>query len=124
MINRPTTSEDGFTILEAIVAMTILALVLGIASQSVILARSSVDAARTRVELTKNVQELITRLEMAQAPATEASAKEAERYGLSVTVSSVGIADGTVNAIMISDTGGNSGASFLTFLPQSPSVSQ
>ena len=43
-----TSSEEGFSILEMIVAMTILALVLGIASQSIVLASRSIAAAKQK----------------------------------------------------------------------------
>ncbi|RVD12254.1 type II secretion system protein, partial [Mesorhizobium sp. M4B.F.Ca.ET.017.02.2.1] len=52
-------SEDGFSILEMIVAMTILALVLGIASQTIVLAGRSIVKAREEMEAARKVRAIM-----------------------------------------------------------------
>ncbi|UVK46534.1 prepilin-type N-terminal cleavage/methylation domain-containing protein [Mesorhizobium sp. AR07] len=102
--------EDGFSILEMIVAMTILALVLGIASQSIVLASRSITAAKRQVEAARTVRAMLTDYE-AQVQSTTQS-------GWTLKTRTIGVAKAKVTAVIIEKAGGAfPGGPFLTFVP-------
>ena len=103
-------SEDGFSILEMIVAMTILARVLGIASQSIVLASRSITAAKRQVEAARTVRVMLADYE-AQVQPTAPS-------GWTLKTRTIGVSKAKVTAVIIQKTGGAfPGGPFLTFVP-------
>lgn len=56
-------NQDGFTVLEMIVALTILALVLGLASQTIVMASRSVSAGNTRYQDASEIHALLAQLD-------------------------------------------------------------
>lgn len=102
--------EDGFSILEMIVAMTILALVLGIASQSIVLASRSIAAAKRQVEAARTVRVMLADYE-ARVQATAPS-------GWTLKTRTIEMSKAKVTAVLIEKTGGAfPGGPFLTFVP-------
>ncbi|TSE10964.1 prepilin-type N-terminal cleavage/methylation domain-containing protein [Mesorhizobium intechi] len=103
-------SEDGFSILEMIVAMTILALVLGIASQSIVLASRSIAAAKRQVEAARTVRMMLADY--------EARAQTAAQPGWTLKTRTIDVAKAKVTAVLIEKPGGAfPGGPFLTFVP-------
>lgn len=102
--------EDGFSILEMIVAMTILALVLGIASQSIVLASRSIAAARRQVEAARTVRVMLADY--------EARARTTAQSDWTLKTRTIEVAKAKVTAVIIEKTGGAfPGGPFLTFVP-------
>lgn len=121
MISRtePASGEDGFSILEMIVAMTILALVLGIASQSIVMASRSIAAAKAQVEAIRAVRTMLADYDAS----TEPSAVRPERLtqpGWSLKARKIEVSRAKIAAIVIERTGAAGtarGGPFLTFVP-------
>ncbi|MER9585453.1 prepilin-type N-terminal cleavage/methylation domain-containing protein [Mesorhizobium sp. M0276] len=104
------TSEDGFSILEMIVAMTILALVLGIASQSIVLASRSIAAAKRQVEAARTVRVMLADY--------EARTQTTAPNGWTLKTHTIEMSKAKVTAVLIEKTGGAfPGKPFLTFVP-------
>ena len=103
-------SEDGFSILEMIVAMTILALVLGIASQSIVLASRSIASAKRQVEAARTVRLMLADYEAQVQPVTQP--------GWVLKTRRIEMSKAKVTAVVIEKTGGAfPGGPFLTFVP-------
>ncbi|MER9934325.1 prepilin-type N-terminal cleavage/methylation domain-containing protein [Mesorhizobium sp. M0088] len=103
-------AEDGFSILEMIVAMTILALVLGIASQSIVLASRSITAAKRQVEAARTVRVMLTDY--------EARVQTTAPFGWTLKTRTIEMSKAKVTAVLIEKTGGAfPGGPFLTFVP-------
>jgi general secretion pathway protein I len=103
-------SEDGFSILEMIVAMTILALVLGLASQSIVLASRSIAAAKRQVEAARTVRMMLADF--------EARTQTVAQPGWALKTRTIDLAKAKVTAVLIENTGGAfPGGPFLTFVP-------
>ena len=104
--------EDGFSILEMIVAMTILALVLGIASQSIVLASRSINAAKRQVEAARTVRVMLADYEARPMAQTTAPS------GWTLKTRTIEMSKAKVTAVLIERTGGAfQGQPFLTFVP-------
>jgi general secretion pathway protein I len=102
--------EDGFSILEMIVAMTILALVLGIASQSIVLASRSITAAKRQAEAARTVRVMLTDY--------EARVQTAAPSGWTLKTRTIEMSKAKVTAVLIEKAGGAfQGRPFLTFVP-------
>ena len=107
-------SEDGFSILEMIVAMTILALVLGIASQSIVLASRSIAAAKRQVEAARTVRMILADYEAHVQP----MAQTTTQTGWTLKTRTMDVSKAKVTAVLIEKTGGAfPGRPFLTFVP-------
>lgn len=103
-------SEDGFSILEMIVAMTILALVLGIASQSIVLASRSIAVARSQVEAARTVRMMLADY--------EARAQTTAQPGWTLKTRTIDVSKARVTAVLIEKPGGAfPSGPFLTFVP-------
>jgi general secretion pathway protein I len=113
-------SEDGFSILEMIVAMTILALVLGIASQSIVLASRSIAAAKRQVEAARTVRVMLADYEAQVQP----MAQPTTQSGWTLKTRTIDVSKAKVTAVLIEKSGGAfPGGPFLTFVPvQDPAV--
>ncbi|WP_379067305.1 type II secretion system protein J [Mesorhizobium sp. UC22_110] len=98
--------EAGFTVLETLVAMTILALTLAIASQSIVLAARSLAAARNQTNAMLRIRGQLTGLETS---GPLASAQSGEGWSLQ----EIDVGGKKLAAVRIA----GSGASFLTFIP-------
>ena len=104
------TSADGFSILEMIVAMTILALVLGVASQSIVLASRSIAAAKRQVEAARTVRVMLADY--------EARAQTVAQPGWTLKTRTIDVAKAKLTAVLIEKPGGAfPGGPFLTFVP-------
>ncbi|AZO32538.1 type II secretion system protein [Mesorhizobium sp. M1B.F.Ca.ET.045.04.1.1] len=108
-------SEDGFSILEMIVAMTILALVLGIASQTIVLAGRSIVKAREEMEAARKVRAIMAQYYAAESGAT-AGLDAIAQSGWTVKIQPMGGAKAKLDAIVIENSGAAAGT-FLTFMP-------
>lgn len=110
-------SQDGFSILEMIVAMTILALVLGTASQSILLASRSIAAAKRQMEAARTVRIMLADYETgAQTPV---------QPGWSLQTRTIEVAKGKLTAIIVEKTeGAFHSAPFLTFMPAQDNAAQ
>lgn len=123
---EPPCGEDGFSILEMIVAMTILALVLGIASQSIVMASRSIAAAKAQVEAVRAVRTTLADYDAS----TEPSAVRLEgltQAGWSLKAHEIEFSRAKITAIVIEKTGAAGaarGGPFLTFVPEQSSSSQ
>ena len=107
-------SEDGFSILEMIVALTILALVLGIASQSIVLASRSIAAAKRQVEAARTVRVMLADYEAKVQPMAQAATPP----GWTLKTRTIDVSKAKVTAVLIEKTGGAfPGGLFLTFVP-------
>ncbi|MDX8525892.1 prepilin-type N-terminal cleavage/methylation domain-containing protein [Mesorhizobium sp. MSK_1335] len=114
----PADSEDGFSILEMIVAMTILALVLGIASQTIVLAGRSIVKAREQVEAARKVRSIMAQYDADGESGGTAGLDAVAQSGWTVKVQPMGAGKVKLNAIVIENSGSAAGdASFLTFTP-------
>ena len=103
-------SEAGFSILEMIVAMTILALVLGIASQSIVLASRSIAAAKRQVEAARTVRMMLADY--------EARAQTVAQPGWTLKTRTIDVSKARVIAVLIEKPDGAfPGGPFLTFVP-------
>lgn len=101
--------EDGFSILEMIVAMTILALVLGIASQSIVLASRSIAVAKRQAEAARTVRVMLADYE-AQIHTAQS--------GWTLKTRTIDVSKARVTAVVIESSGGAfPGGPFLTFVP-------
>ncbi|MBB6411483.1 PulJ/GspJ family protein [Mesorhizobium sangaii] len=102
--------EDGFSILEMIVAMTILALVLGIASQSIVLASRSISAAQRQAEAARTVRVMLADYEAQIQPTAQS--------GWTLKTRTIDVSKAKVTAVLIENShGAFPGGSFLTFVP-------
>ncbi|TPM32785.1 prepilin-type N-terminal cleavage/methylation domain-containing protein [Mesorhizobium sp. B2-3-4] len=111
-------SEDGFSILEMIVAMTILALVLGIASQTIVLASRSIVKAREQVEAARKVRAIMAQYDADTESGTTAGLDAVARSGWTVKVQPMGGPKAKITAIVIENGGAGAGSqSFVTFMP-------
>ncbi|MER9614264.1 prepilin-type N-terminal cleavage/methylation domain-containing protein [Mesorhizobium sp. M0207] len=121
----PVSEEDGFSILEMIVAMTILALVLGIASQSIVMASRSIAVAKTQVEAARAVRAMLADY---QANAgLNSIPSDAAQPGWSLKTRTIEISNAKLTAIIIERTGAagaGRGEPFLTFVPVQDTNSQ
>lgn len=114
----PANSEDGFSILEMIVALTILALVLGIASQTVVLASRSIVKAREQVEAARKVRAIMAQYDADAESGGTAGLDAVAKSGWMVKVQPMGDAKAKITAIVIENSGASGGnQSFLTFMP-------
>ena len=104
-------SEDGFSILEMIVAMTILALVLGIASQSIVLASRSIAIAKAQIEAAR-----AARVMLADYEAGTSGSGERVQSGWRLQARPITVSKAKMAAVVIARTNG-AGQPFLTFVP-------
>ncbi|RWF74543.1 MAG: prepilin-type N-terminal cleavage/methylation domain-containing protein [Mesorhizobium sp.] len=128
MISRtePPSGEDGFSILEMIVAMTILALVLGIASQSIVMASRSIAAAKAQVEAVRAIRLMLADYEANTGPQSTTS-NDPTPSGWSLKARKLEVSKAKITAIVIEKIGplgAASGEPFLTFVPEQDSSSQ
>ena len=112
----PANSEDGFSILEMIVAMTILALILGIASQTIVLAGRSIVAAREQTEAARNVRAIMAQYDADAESGGTAGLDAIAQSGWTIKVQPMGTGKVKLDAILIEKTGPAAGT-FLTFVP-------
>jgi len=103
--------EDGFSILEMIVAMTILALVLGIASQSIVLASRSIATAKAQIEAAR-----AARIMLADYEAGTSGSGERVQSGWRLQTRPIMVSKAKMAAVVIARTNG-AGQPFLTFVP-------
>lgn len=102
--------QDGFSVLEMIVAMTILALVLGTASQSILLASRSIAAAKRKLEAAR-----IVRIMLADY---ETGARTTVQPGWRLQTRTIEVAKAKFTAIIVEKTDGAFRSEpFLTFMP-------
>jgi len=113
----PANSEDGFSILEMIVAMTILALVLGIASQTIVLASRNIITAREQMEAARKVRAIMAQYDLTAESGGTTELDAVAQTGWTVKVQPM--SDGKVkfDAIIIEKSGAAAGT-FLTFMPR------
>ncbi|WP_352684822.1 type II secretion system protein [Mesorhizobium sp. M0184] len=122
---NPDSDEDGFSILEMIVAMTILALVLGIASQSIVMASRSIAVAKAQVEAARAVREMLA--DHQAGLGSNSIASDAAQPGWSLKTRTIEVAKAKLTAIIIDRTGAagaGRGEPFLTFVPVQDTDSQ
>jgi general secretion pathway protein I len=112
----PSSGEDGFSILETIVAMTILALVLGIASQSIVMASRGIAVAKAQVEAARTVRAMLADYQANAEPQANASA-DPTRSGWTLNARQIETSRAKITAIIIEKTGAGGGEPFLTFVP-------
>jgi general secretion pathway protein I len=112
----PANNEDGFSILEMIVAMTILALVLGVASQTIVLASRSIVAAREQTEAARTVRAIMAQYDTDAEIGGTAGIDAIAQSGWTITVQPMGTGKAKLDAIVIEKTGAAAGT-FLTFMP-------
>ena len=103
--------EDGFSILEMIVAMTILALVLGIASQSIVLASRSIAIAKAQIEAAR-----AARIMLSEYEAGTSDSGERVQSGWRLQTRPIVVSKAKMAAVVIARTNG-AGQPFLTFVP-------
>lgn len=122
----PSPGEDGFSILEMIVAMTILALVLGIASQSIVMASRSIAVAKAQVEDARTVRAMLADYQASAGPqAADPDGPARPRWTLSAR--KIAVSKAKMTAVIIEKTGASGagrGAPFLTFVPAQDAGSQ
>lgn len=119
-----TAGQDGFSILEMIVAMTILALVLGIASQAIVLASRSIAVAREQVEDARRLREMMANYEAGgQHPV---GTDNITSSGWILKTREVDVSRTKMTAVVVEQSGaaGKRNGSFLTFLPETQPDSQ
>jgi len=112
----PETSQDGFSILEMIVAMTILALVLGIASQTIVLASRSIVTAREQVEAARKVRTIMAQYDVDAASGDSGRLDALAQSGWTIKVQPMNAGKAKLDAIVIENSQAGS-APFLTFMP-------
>ncbi|CCV09527.1 General secretion protein I [Mesorhizobium metallidurans STM 2683] len=115
----PSSAEDGFSILEMIVAMTILALILGIASQSIVMASRSIAAAKAQVEAARTVRTILADYQANIGLQTSAT-DDPMPSGWSLKARKIEVSKAKITAILIEKTGASGaarGEPFLTFVP-------
>lgn len=105
--------EAGFTVLETIVAMTILALTLAIATQSVVLASRSLASARSQAEATLQMKAQLARFEAGFDDSRITSPEPGKGWRLR----EIDIGGRKLIAIQISTQKHQSDPAFLTFVP-------
>ncbi|WP_217568744.1 type II secretion system protein J [Mesorhizobium sp. GbtcB19] len=119
----PENSEDGFSILEMIVAMTILALILGIASQTIVLAGRSIVAAREQMESARKVRAIMAQYDTDAESSATAALDAIAQSGWTIRVQPMGTGKAKLNAVVIEKAGAVAGT-FLTFMPAKRQGSQ
>lgn len=109
--------EEGFTILEMVVAMTILALLLGIASQSIVLASRSVAIAQEKVEEARQLRALMANYDAGIQSTDDLGTLAGSGWVLRAVP--VDVAGTGMTAVIVErrDASGLRGSSFLTFVP-------
>ncbi|WP_054310109.1 type II secretion system protein [Mesorhizobium sp. 1M-11] len=113
-----TDSEAGFTLLETIVAITILASALAIATQSIVLAGRSITSARNQAETALRIREQLAGLEASGTLDLSALKSGLDRSGkTNWKVQEVDIQGRKFMAIQIDENERQAGPSFLTFVP-------
>ncbi|MER8761478.1 MULTISPECIES: type II secretion system protein [unclassified Mesorhizobium] len=121
----PDSDEDGFSILEMIVAMTILALVLGIASQSIVMASRSISVAKAQVEAARAVHAMLA--DYQTNAGSNSIPSDPAQPGWSLKTRTIEISNAKLTAIIIERTGAagaGRGEPFLTFVPVQDTDSQ
>ncbi|MER8583597.1 type II secretion system GspH family protein [Mesorhizobium sp. M1423] len=121
--DNPSSGEDGFSILEMIVAMTILALVLGIASQSIVMASRSIAVAKAQVEAARAVRAMLANYQARGGSADT----DMTQPGWSLKTHTIDVSTAKLTAIVIERTdaaGTGRGQPFLTFVPGRDTNSQ
>lgn len=124
--HTPSPDEDGFSILEMIVAMTILALVLSIASQSIVMASRSIAVAKAQVEDARAVRALLADYQ-ANAGLQATDPDGPARSGWTLNTRRIEVSKNGMTAIIIQKTGASGagrGEPFLTFVPAQDAGSQ
>ncbi|CDX21265.1 General secretion protein I [Mesorhizobium plurifarium] len=111
-----TNDEDGFSILEMIVAMTILALILGIASQTIVLASRSIVMAREQMEAARKVREIVAQYDAGADSSGAAGFDTFAQSGWAIKVQPIGDGKAKLDAIVI-ERSGTAAGTFLTFMP-------
>lgn len=111
-----TDGEAGFTVLETIVAMTILALMLAIATQSIVLASRSVASARNQAEAAFQLRAQLASFE-AIGTSTGDSDTASPDMGTDWRLQEIDIGGRKMIAIQTSGQVHQNGPSFLTFIP-------
>ncbi|MGX5805659.1 PulJ/GspJ family protein [Bradyrhizobium sp. Arg314] len=113
-----TAGQEGFSILEMIVAMTILALVLGIASQAIVLAGRSISAAREQVEDARRLREMMADYEAGGQHS--GGADNITSSGWTLKTSKIDVSRTKMTALIVEQGGaaGKRKGAFLTFLPE------
>ncbi|MER8409367.1 prepilin-type N-terminal cleavage/methylation domain-containing protein [Mesorhizobium sp. M1307] len=122
---NPPSGEDGFSILEMIVAMTILALVLGIASQSIVMASRSIAVAKAQVEVARAVRAMLADYQAGLG--STSSGSDTTQPGWSLRTRTIEVSKAKLTAIIIERTGAagaGRGEPFLTFVPGQDTDSQ
>lgn len=109
--------EEGFTILEMVVAMTILALVLGIASQSIVLASRSVAIAQEKVEEARQLRALMANYDAGIQSTDDLGGQAGSGWILRAVPIDVARSGMTAVILERRDASGRRGSSFLTFVP-------
>ncbi|MCP9229988.1 type II secretion system GspH family protein [Mesorhizobium sp. LMG 17147] len=117
---NPDSGEDGFSILEMIVAMTILALVLGIASQSIVTASRSIAVAKEQVEAARAIRAMLANYQARGGSAD----MDMTQPSWSLKTHTIEVSKAKLTAIVIEGSGGGGGAPFLTFVPGQDTNSQ
>ncbi|MER9843848.1 prepilin-type N-terminal cleavage/methylation domain-containing protein [Mesorhizobium australicum] len=120
MTPRANSHDDGFSILEMIVAMTILALVLGIASQTIVLGSRSIMAARGQIEIARKIRAIMAQYDAETESESNGNAKMdgLAQSGWAFKVQPIDVAKAKMSAILIEGSGASGGSgSFLTFVP-------
>ncbi|TGP85421.1 MULTISPECIES: prepilin-type N-terminal cleavage/methylation domain-containing protein [unclassified Mesorhizobium] len=107
--------DDGFSILEMIVAMTILALVLGIASQTIVLASRSIVIAREQMEAARKVRAIMAQYDAGAESGGTAGLDAIAQSGWTVKIQPMGDGKAKLDAIVIEKSG--AAGTFLTFMP-------
>ncbi|WP_246811335.1 general secretion pathway protein GspI [Mesorhizobium sp. AA22] len=108
-----------------IVAMTILALVLGIASQSIVMASRSIAAAKAQVEAVRAVRTMLANYE-ANTESSAIGSEDPTQSGWSLKARKIEVSRAKITAILIQRTGAAGaarGVPFLTFVPEQDSNS-
>ena len=109
-------NQDGFTILEMIVALTILALVLGLASQTIVMASRSISVGNSLHEAAIDIQAALAQLESSVGQSeVAASGWIAEKRPLT-------IGGQKIVALVIEKKDGRPTDSILTFYPERTAV--
>lgn len=106
--------QDGFTLLEMIVALTILALVLGLASQTVVMASRSISVGNSRYKDAVGIRTALAHLESSDEKDDETSS------GWLIKKRSLDIGGQKLLALIIERKDGGPTDSVLTFYPERP----
>nr|WP_287152170.1 general secretion pathway protein GspI [Mesorhizobium sp.] len=106
--------------------MTILALVLGMASQSIVMASRSIAAAKAQVEAARTVRSMLADYQANIGRQTSVT-NDPTPFGWSLKARKIEVSKAKVTAIVIEKIGAlgaASGEPFLTFVPEQGSSSQ